>query len=55
MEWVLILFLKWGYAGGVVEIPMPNYATCKQARQDVRTMDSYQDSMCLSVAKVGEK
>lgn len=50
--WVLVLFLKFGYAGGVVYIDMPSYATCKQALQDVRQMDSHRDSMCLSRAKV---
>jgi hypothetical protein len=45
--WLLILFLKWGYAGGVVAIDMPSEAACKTALVDVQKMASQRDSACV--------
>lgn len=45
--WVLVLFLKWGYAGGVVAIDMPTEASCKDAIVRVKEMRSYEDATCL--------
>lgn len=52
MKWVLILMLKYGYAGGVTQIEyfgQDAYQQCKVGLAQVKRMDSHIDSSCIEV------
>ena len=44
---ILILFLKWGYAGGVTQITYPDEKSCQAALSEVRHMESFLDASCV--------
>lgn len=45
---ILILFLKVGYAGGVVTVPYPDYQSCLLAIEQAKKMDTYTDAACIN-------
>jgi hypothetical protein len=47
MTWVLVLFLKMGYSGGVVYVPMHTKQACITAQVEMRNTSDYEGSYCL--------
>lgn len=46
--WVLIVFLKYSYSGGVVAVPKYiSQATCERALATAMRADTFQDGFCL--------
>jgi hypothetical protein len=46
-KWVLIVFLQYSYAGGVVTVEMPDERTCIRALRVASEMPTFADGTCL--------